>query len=922
MKRGRSIPTWAIIGVSFTCGLLGFATWAFAQAGIHKNSFETKLGWSKGGSDAAHDEAEHKLDGTEPHNGQMSEYIALNVKTVDPKQHIYYTYPIGNAPLTEDLRVSLWLRANRPGIKLMARVVLPNERDPNNLDFRLTTYIQGDDYQLAGRWQPLNIRKPVEKWKMQQHILSKGTNRALDYSGAYIDALVVNLNAGPGATKIWIDDLEVGPLASSTTPFKPAVRPDNSTPAKTTSAPRAVNRANVEFVSNRLMVSKKPMFFRAIRYSDTMLPVLGNAGFNTVFFGRNANPTLLSEAAELDLWLVPEFRITNDEGIALPADEITKQVRQHADNNNVIFQSIEGMVSNQQVGLVSAAMQHARRADPAHAISGNVWDGLMPYSRNLNLVGVHRFPLMTTLELPKYREFLESRRKLATPGAFTWTWIQTHLPESHSELLYNQPAQAAFREPVGPQPEQIRLLAYTAISSGCRGLGFWSDRFLADSHQGRDRLLSCALLNQEIDMLEPLLVTIEEAPVWIDTSVPDVKAAVLRCSQGVVVIPVWQGRFSQFVPGQAAAAQLKITVPQVPITMQAWEVSPGDVRGLRAERVDRGLRITLPEFGLTSVVVFTSDTNLVGRFQDQARAKRQQAAQWSYEMAKVELEKVIQVEAQLVQAGSTINEANTLIEDAKFRVQKSKELWDNSNFGEAYHEAQRALRPVRILMRAQWEKAVRGLDSPVSSPYAVSYYTLPKHWPFMDQVRRSTVGANLLPGGDFETVHERMQESWKLGRPSMDDVEMIADRVGEVKGSKPEGPVEGKQCAMLQIKPREGKATPAALESTYLTLTSPSVKLPPGTFVQVSGWVNIPTPLTASPDGALLFDSAGGEPMSIRLSNPTPWKKFTVYRRVPTSGTMNVTLALTGIGTVYFDDIRIEPLIAPNGGMVDNNGAR
>ena len=41
----------------------------------------------------------------------------------------------------------------------------------------------------------------------------------------------------------------------------------------------------------------------------------------------------------------------------------------------------------------------------------------------------------------------------------------------------------------------------------------------------------------------------------------------------------------------------------------------------------------------------------------------------------------------------------------------------------------------------------------------------------------------------------------------------------------------------------------------------------------------------------MVFDSAGGEPLAIRLTNPTPWKKFTVYRRVPASGTINVTLA-------------------------------
>jgi hypothetical protein len=327
---------------------------------------------------------------------------------------------------------------------------------------------------------------------------------------------------------------------------------------------------------------------------------------------------------------------------------------------------------------------------------------------------------------------------------------------------------------------------------------------------------------------------------------------------------------------------------------------------------------------MTSVVVFTSDTNLMGRFQDQARAKRQQAAQWSYEMAVSEYEKVTQIEAQLQQVGSTVEGGNLLMEDCKRRLEKSKELWDAKNFSEAYHEAQRALRPVRILMRAQWVKAVSGLDSTVTSPYAVSYYTLPKHWPFMDQVRRSTVGNNLLIGGDFELVPNRKQESWGLAtHPNVDGLDLIADRVSEWVGAKgKEIPREGRQCAMLQIKPRDGKAVPAAIEKVNFALVSMPIKLPPGTLVQVSGWVNIPAEITASPDGAMIYDSAGGEALAIRLTDATPWKKLTVYRRVPASGSINVTLAMTGIGTVYFDDIRIEPLVPPNGVALGNNAAR
>src|SRR5207244_11050757 len=99
---------------------------------------------------------------------------------------------------------------------------------------------------------------------------------------------------------------------------------------------------------------------------------------------------------------------------------------------------------------------------------------------------------------------------------------------------------------------------------------------------------------------------------WIDTSVPDVKAAVLRCDRGVLVLPMWLGKGAQFVPGQAAANRLRLTVPQVPAGAQAWVVSPGDVLALPAERVAGGTRVTLSEFDQTAAIVFMTDTSPAG----------------------------------------------------------------------------------------------------------------------------------------------------------------------------------------------------------------------------------------------------------------------------------------------------------------------
>lgn len=881
---------------------------------IHRNPFEsTKPAWVKSGFDAPFEETAHEISDKVWHDGQRSEHIQIQCKVGN---FVHYQYSVGRVPIGEETSGSLWLKANRPGVQLLARLVLPNERDPQNLDNRLTTYIRGDEYRNAGRWQRLELGRVVQLVKNQQQLMAAQLNRAVNFTDAYIDALVLNLYAGPGPTDAFIDDLEVGPTFTEAIPSQPTLPV-----AKPGARPGSRNLA-VEFAGNQLTVGGKRLFFHAIRQTDVPLRPLRDAGFNAVFVDPSVSPNMLQEAVDMGFWVIPQLKLLSDDSRMGTTDEITKDMNRYTENDAVLFWHLGGTLSFEQSVPMSRAVQVVRQQDPGRPMTADVWDGLMPYSHMFKMVGVHRWPLMTTLELPQYREWLEQRRRLANPGSFTWTWIQTHMPEWYTNILYDRAAAATFTEPIGPQPEQIRLLAYTAIASGAKGLGFWSDRFLADSHQGRDRLLACAVLNQELDMLEPMLVSAEETPQWIDTSVPDVKAAILRTAKGLLVLPIWQGRGAQFVPGQAAVSKLTLVVPQVPQSAQAWEVTPADVRSLRSERVPGGTKIVVPEFGLTSAIVFTSDTNVVVRFQEQARNRRKDTSQYTYDMALYEMHKVLKIQDELEKLGHTLPDAQHLINDGQSRLKTALERWKNHDFAESYRESERALRPIRILMRAQWEQALKGLDTPVASPYAVTFFTLPRHYKFMDEIKRSVTTANVVSGGDFEIIPDRTQDSWKLEEQKLDDVEFVADRVSELKpppGAKwdpGEGgsmPKQGKQCAMLQIKPKKGP-TPFALERALLSLTSPAVKLTPGSLVKVSGWIRIPQPIVASPDGALFYDSAGGEPLAVRLTDATQWRQFTLYRRVPASGTMTVTLALTGIGTVYFDDVRIEPLVPAGAG--------
>src|SRR5262249_6862418 len=128
---------------------------------------------------------------------------------------------------------------------------------------------------------------------------------------------------------------------------------------------------------------------------------------------------------------------------------------------------------------------------------------------------------------------------------------------------------------------------------------------------------------------------------------------------------------------------------------------------------------------------------------------------------------------------------------------------------------------------------------------------------------------------------------------------------------------EGRQYLELNIAPKPNEAEPTkpikppqALERTYLSVTSPTVRLAPGTIVKISAWIRLPKSISATADGALFYDNAGGEALAIRIGETTDWKRFILFRKVPVSGEISVTLALTGIGAAHFDDIKIEPLLS------------
>ena len=165
--------------------------------------------WVQGNSKASFRETAHRITDEFARSGTKSEHLAL---AVEQGEFIYYTYNVGRAPVNDELTASIYVRANRPGVQLLARVVLPQERDPKNLAQPLTVIVRGDAYVHTSRWQQVVLRQPVKRLNEQVVLLRDELKRPdVNITGAYVDQLLLNVCCGPGQISIYLDDLEVGP---------------------------------------------------------------------------------------------------------------------------------------------------------------------------------------------------------------------------------------------------------------------------------------------------------------------------------------------------------------------------------------------------------------------------------------------------------------------------------------------------------------------------------------------------------------------------------------------------------------------------------------------------------------------------------------------------------------------------------------
>ena len=968
-----------------TSGWLGIVLLSLGSdspLGILRDGFETdRVTWRQEATDAAIRLIAHDRSDRAAHEGKLSEHFEFEA---GPGSALYYSYATPKVPIRPALQVSLFVRSNRVGVALSGRVILPNDFDAETKQPTFLT-IAGTVYEESDRWRKLEITDFPVAVERQARILRASSKRPVKIEGAYLERIIVNIHGGQGENEVFLDDLTISPVPADEVAGGRDDGPLVEEADQGAVAPRQNAESIVTLPRNRLKKEGRDWVPTIIDAPGADIKMLRDAGFDVLATPREADPLRVQNAVDNGMMLMPKLDV-NDPESPLDGPSALALIRNFPHRQSVAFWNLgDDLGATPDLEDRKAELKRVREVisairktstDSSILTTGTIASLWAQYGRvpqNLDLLGASPTMWGTSAETALTLRYLAARRDLTLRGnaeALHWAVIPCK--------PYLQARQAVWGDDPPPDsgdpqilPEQVRLFTYAALASGYRAFQFNADAQLTRP-RGQPMLTELAFLNEELDLVQSVIAQGSD-PELYPTYYPDPPAVPVSASQnlrqvqrnpeapphpsikvasikttdrrGTLLVVADYGGGSQYVPGQLAANDVVLVVPANQAA-QAYEISPGGIIALERQQGPGGLKITLPLFDVTALVLVTSDTALIDKLEAAIARVRPRAVQMAIEQAQRRLEMASEVNAKLTIEGHPTKTGAELLEQSGKIIKSARERLEDADYAIAWSEARRALRPLRILMRAHWDdafkatlKAVRvGRGQPedppkvkpgtrppkealppvivtgVSCPPLLSYNTLPQQYMWIEYIRSAQFGPTLVDGGDFSDLKTLTDHGWNLNAGH--DFEGISSKVeiDTIQAEHESGvlklSVDAEVKGTIDDLPPVLEQPVAAVETAPIT---PEIPILPGQFVRITVQVKMPRPVSDGIGGLIIRDSWGGEPMQFAFcSLLTDWREIVLFRRCPGPEPLTITLGLAGYGAVYFDELKVERIEDPS----------
>jgi hypothetical protein len=854
---------------------------------------------------------------------------SIQVETERRDQTIRVEHVLPHARVLNELEAALWVWADQPGLQIHLRVVLPECEDPAT-GRPLAMLIPGDTLEEAGDWQQLTCRTSDALVEERLVLLRAKVKRPLTPKTMIVDRVILTWPIARGVNELSLDELTFGPI----------IRPQTGSAATVGHEEDHPDQPPVQFRLDRLEIEGKPFFPRIVPYHEESLKDLAETGFNVVWVPDYADRALLTSIRREGMWATATPPVPfGSEGDALPSSEAGLMPFSN-ETLPIAFWMLGTRIAPETQSRLLNWVDQVQEADRKfrRPLAADVSGEEKVFSRELDMLGISRHIIGSSLSLNDYRDWMRDRQAWARPGSFCWTWIQV-APSPAMSLVLDQ-----HQLPQLIEPEQIRLQVYAALAAGVRGVGFWTPRALSEETPAdRETLEALRQINRELWLLEPWLATtkgVMTIPVNVVTEKPaplrkpgskpklantdeakrerdarkkaeeaerlarqrierELTASVLRTDHGTLLLVMWLDNESQYVPGAMTADKISITVPGVDETAAAWEITTTGVHNLDRERVSGGVKITLRQFDQTACILLTADHDFVQLARKRVATIQEHAARTSLALAELKLERVRDVDQRLADWGLRQPDGPQLLGTGRQFFTEARDAVSHQDWHRVRQKSQQAMQMARRLQRRHWDDAVSSLPSPASSPLAVSFQTLPAQARLAMQLANdhASVGKNLLPSGNFEDVHAQTAVGWRHEQDVPAGMQAGAELYPYAH--------QGKYCLRLLAAMSSPTPQPALGGREFVRYTTPTITVHAGHAIRIGGWIKVPASVQASQDGVMIYDSLYGRSLALRFREQTDWQRFELVREIWESQDLTVTVALTGVGEACIDDLEV-----------------
>jgi hypothetical protein len=831
-----------------------------AAAAELRDGFETAgTGWEREYADTTVRLLVHDRSDRAAHGGRRSEHFAFEAGA---GSQFFVSYALPKVPVTRDLAVSLHVRSNRAGVQIFGRIVLPADVDPETKAPSFVL-VPGPVYGRVDRWEKLELVDILPAVERQVRVLRASTRRPVSLEGAYLERVVVNLLGASGASEVFLDDLDVTPVppelaANWSPPGSPAgaVQGEQARRPAAAAGEASLPRIRLSsYVLEKLAADRRYVgwFPTAIDAPGASVTELRRAGFDVLVTDAKPDPRFIESAVQRRFLLMPRLNgATEKDG----PERIVDQMAAYPQREHVAVWHLGDRLGRprelaprkEQLDRIRAVMSAMRGTDEngSHFATATVEGelrlfGLAP--SNLDILGIQPRIWGTSQSFLDGLAYLGQRRAIlvrSNPRAPLWAWIPTSPAPEVSRNIWGDDTPPSWGTPV-VLPEQLRLMTYAALSAGYRGLAYLGDADLTRP-AGRANLIELGFLNAEVDICEEILAqNVKRIPIYdvfdpepLDRPTtanvnqrkmpqvkelppkPGLKAAAISLEghKGALLLVADFADGAQWQPAQLAYHNLTI-YPRLPQNAQVLEISPAEARFLERKTDDRvpgGTRITLPDFGTTTMLLCTTDMAMCQRIQEAVQQIRVLAVQLAIEQAEIQYRSVREVHERLKADGHDIRtetdlkqrrkagidvkppDAEDLLKQSEEFIKNAREAQERQDYSWAWSEARRASRPLRIVMYGHWAQALSELQksvsdsvnpkpppavagnpkpkmprtpplltSAVSAPPVTSFFTLPELYIWTDWIKEPAgyrFGSNRVPSGSFDDPEAMTKAGW------------------------------------------------------------------------------------------------------------------------------------------------------------------